>query len=150
MSYRQPRSHFAGLGPSRGPLDRDSESSSQLYILGISATVFDDSAVASSIDQGAHLQPHPYEPSLLVDRYDGRLLLDDLMRFRSGRSDLGSSSSRPVRGRGAASSSSEEEYSSDESGDESEGFLNYERFKDLKLRVQEEEAEKAYGKWCMV
>jgi hypothetical protein len=47
-------------------------------VLGIPAIVFRDDDAAAHIDSEEHLLPWFGDKTLLVDRYDGRLLLDDL------------------------------------------------------------------------
>lgn len=76
-SYKRQHHPFAGLTQSAG----DEELIEGLCIVGVSATIFDDCNVASNIDSGRHLIQCFGDSELLVDRYDGRLLLDNLTAY---------------------------------------------------------------------
>lgn len=52
-----------------------------LYILGLPATIFDDESIACSLHEERHLLPWMGDEGTRVDRYDARLLLEDLSAF---------------------------------------------------------------------
>jgi hypothetical protein len=77
----QPQERFAGFAapPPRGA--RGAHDALELVILGAQCTAFRDDAVAGALDAERHLQPAIGDADALVDRYDARLLLDDLRHF---------------------------------------------------------------------
>ena len=131
--------HFAGLAPSRGR--RNAASELQFCALGLPASIFENPNVAEAIHNGQHLQSHPADASVLVDRYDARLLLDWLSQFPDDGTDEGgvtrqqsvvSKDTHPSddeTGRSSESSSS----SSESGGEDDEQALQRERFRDLRF-----------------
>ncbi|KAG1652975.1 hypothetical protein FOA52_005859 [Chlamydomonas sp. UWO 241] len=59
----------------------------ELVILGTLCTAYRDDAVTGALDAGRHLQPAIGDTDALVDRYDARLLLDNLRQFNEGEGD---------------------------------------------------------------
>lgn len=51
---------------------------SGLTVFGVSATLFQNSELANYLQQAQHLVPHPSDPEVTMDRFDVRLLLDNV------------------------------------------------------------------------
>ncbi len=79
MSYSRKR--FAGVDVPASGADPDAAPDPGLYVLGLSSTLFPDDDVAQNIEYERHLVPWNGDYSTLVDRFDVRLLLDDLRVF---------------------------------------------------------------------
>lgn len=69
------RGRFAGFS---APNLENADEREELYVLGTAASLFHDPASAAAIHEENHLQPWGVDPSVTVDRYDARLLLDQL------------------------------------------------------------------------
>lgn len=112
---------FAGLDPGGDDVI-------SLFVLGLSVNLYPgDSETAKAIHDERHMQPWPGDNSLLVDRWDVRLLLDDLRPFEE-----------------------DVDPSKEEAGQELKAELDMERFRDLQeaQRHEEESDTGVCASWC--
>lgn len=80
------RGGFAGVD--RGSLA--TRAPSGLTVFGVSATLFKNSELATYLQQDTHLVPHPSASEVTMDRFDVRLLLDNVEKVEfSGGGGLG-------------------------------------------------------------
>ncbi|KAL1499902.1 hypothetical protein AB1Y20_012585 [Prymnesium parvum] len=81
---------------------REDPSSPELIALGYAVTLFDD-PLLSAKQQAAHLQTHPHDAELTLDRYDARLLLDGVeLTHAAAPSASASASTAKVEAEGGA------------------------------------------------
>lgn len=80
MNSRRQR-RFAGLEKAEAEEGAQRAAVEPLFVLGLSCTLFQNDEVAEIIEEGQHLLPAQGDNENLVDRWDARLLLEDVSVF---------------------------------------------------------------------